>query len=193
MSSNLYALLFRMKNINRWSLMHCAESESLSRHSLETAMIAHALAVIENRRLGGNVNEERAALIAMFHDAPEILTGDLPTPVKHGSRGIEEAYVGIEREAKELLVGMAPDYMRETVSGILNETDEEILRLVKAADKISAYFKCLEELKMGNPEFSDAAESSLEAVRRLSCPAALIFLEEFTEGFSLTLDKLKGS
>lgn len=191
MGSNLYAMLFRMKYINRWSLMRCAMNETLSQHSLETAFIAHALAVITNEKLGGNVNADRTAVIAMFHDAPEILTGDLPTPVKHGSQSIESAYSEIESEAIDIFIKMSPDYMKETVLGIFGENDAEILALVKAADKISALIKCLDEKRAGNGEFSDAEQSTVKTLEALNCPAANIFMEEFLEGFSLTLDKLK--
>ena len=191
MGSNLYAMLFRMKYINRWALMRCAMNESLSQHSLETAFIAHALAVITNEKLGGNVNADRAAVFAMFHDAPEILTGDLPTPVKHGSKNIESAYKEIESEAIDTFVKMSPDYMKQTVSGVFNEEDAEILYLVKAADKISALIKCLDEKRAGNGEFDDAKISIEKSLEKLDCAAAKIFMEEFLEGFSYTLDKLK--
>lgn len=192
MSSNLYAMLFRMKYINRWSLMRCAMNETLTQHSLETAFIAHALAVITNEKLGGNINADRTAVIAMFHDAPEILTGDLPTPVKHGSKSIESAYSEIEKEAIDTFVNMSPDFMKQTVEGIFSETDKEILKLVKAADKISALIKCYDEKRAGNGEFDDAAMSTLNSLDKMDCPAAKIFMDEFLSGFSLTLDKLKG-
>lgn len=192
MSSNLYAMLFRMKYINRWSLMRCAMNETLTQHSLETAFIAHALAVITNEKLGGNINADRTAVIAMFHDAPEILTGDLPTPVKHGSKSIESAYSEIEKEAIDTFVNMSPDFMKQTVEGIFSETDKEILKLVKAADKISALIKCYDEKRAGNGEFDDAAISTLNSLDKMDCPAAKIFMDEFLSGFSLTLDKLKG-
>lgn len=193
MSYNLYAMLFRMRYINRWALMRCAMNETLTQHSLETAFIAHALAVITNEKLGGNVNADRTAVVAMFHDAPEILTGDLPTPVKHGSKNIESAYEEIEKEAIDVFVNMSPDYMKKTVSDIFFETDKEILKLVKAADKISALIKCYDEKRAGNGEFDDAAKSTVESLEKMDCPAAKIFLNEFLDGFSLTLDKLKGS
>lgn len=193
MSSNLYAMLFRMKYINRWSLMRCAMNETLTQHSLETAFIAHALAVITNEKLGGNVNVDRTAVVAMFHDAPEILTGDLPTPVKHGSVNIETAYSEIEKEAIDIFVNMSPDYMKHTIEGVFSETDKEILKLVKAADKISALIKCYDEKRAGNGEFDDAAASTLASLEKMNCPAAKIFIGEFLEGFSLTLDKLKGN
>ncbi len=191
MSSNLYAMLFRMKYINRWSLMRNSSPETLTEHSLETAFIAHALAVIANERLGKNINAERVALVAMFHDAPEILTGDLPTPVKHGYKSVENAYAEIESEAIETFIKMSPDYMKSTIIGIFNEEDEEVLRLIKAADKISAFIKCLDEKKAGNCEFLDAESSTLKAIKSMNCKEAEIFMEEFLGAFSLTLDKLK--
>ncbi len=193
MSSNLYAMLFRMKYINRWSLMHSSMNETLTEHSLETALIAHSLAVIENKKLGGNVNEERIALVALFHDTPEILTGDLPTPVKHGSKSIESAYLEIENEAKNIFVDMAPDYLKDTIYGVLNETDEKIIELVKAADKISALIKCIYESNLGNPEFKDAMKYTKKSIKQLGCKAADIFIDEFIDGFSLTLDELKNN
>lgn len=193
MSSNLYAMLFRMKYINRWSLMRCAMNETLTQHSLETAFIAHALAVITNEKLGGNINADRVAVVAMFHDAPEILTGDLPTPVKHGSKNIESAYGEIEKEAIDTFIKMSPDFMKDIVSNVFCETDSEILKLVKAADKISALIKCYDEKRAGNSEFDDAAASTIKSLDRMNCPAAKIFIEEFLDGFSLTLDKLKGN
>ena len=192
MSSNLYAMLFRMKYINRWSLMRCAMNETLTQHSLETAFIAHALAVITNEKLGGNINADRTAVIAMFHDAPEILTGDLPTPVKHGSKNIESAYEEIEKEAIDVFVNMSPDFMKQTVVDVFSESDKEILKLVKAADKISALIKCYDEKRAGNSEFDDAASSTIASLQKLNCPAAKLFMDEFLDGFSLTLDKLKG-
>ena len=128
----------------------------------------------------------------MFHDAPEILTGDLPTPVKHGSKSIEAAYSEIEKEAIDTFVNMTPDFMKQTVEGIFLETDKEILKLVKAADKISALIKCYDEKRAGNGEFDDAAISTLNSLDKMDCQAAKIFMDEFLEGFSLTLDKLKG-
>ena len=192
MSSNLYAMLFRMRYINRWSLMRCAMNETLSQHSLETAFIAHALAVITNEKLGGNINADRVALVAMFHDAPELLTGDLPTPVKHGSKNIESAYEEIEKEAIDVFINMSPEFMKNTVKDIFYEQNKEILHLVKAADKISALIKCYDEKRAGNGEFDDAAISTAKSLDKMDCPAAKIFIDEFLDGFSLTLDKLKG-
>ena len=172
--------------------MRCAMNETLSQHSLETAFIAHALAVITNEKLGGNINADRVAVVAMFHDAPEILTGDLPTPVKHGSKNIESAYEEIEKEAIDVFVNMSPDFMKDMVTNVFYEKDKDILCLVKAADKISALIKCYDEKRAGNSEFDDAAISTAKSLDELDCPAAKIFIDEFLDGFSLTLDKLKG-
>lgn len=192
MAYDLYAMLFRMKNINRWALMHRTSEESLTRHSFETALIAHALAVITNEKFGGNVDAEKTAVVAMFHDAPEILTGDLPTPVKHGNAEIETAYEKIEEEAIDLFVSMSPDYMKKTVEGVFRCDDEQVNALVKAADKISALIKCREELSAGNREFRDAEKSTAKAIKKLGCPAADEFVSEFLPAFERTLDELKG-
>ncbi len=189
MSSHFYAMLFRMKYIDRWALMHNLGEETLSEHTLETAFIAHALAVISNRRLGKKVNAERAAVLALFHDTPEIITGDLPTPVKYYNKDISDAYKKIESEAINKMLSLAPEDMTEDFRGIFFEKDEELLKIVKAADKLSALIKCLEELKMGNREFAAAEKSTREKIRSLNMPAADIFMEEFLESFSLPLDE----
>ena len=189
MSSHFYAMLFRMKYIDRWALMHNLSRESLSEHTLETAFIAHALAVIANRRLGKNVNAERAAVLALFHDTPEIITGDLPTPVKYYDKNISNAYKKIESEAINKMLSLSPQDMREDFEGIFHESDPELLKIVKAADKLSALIKCLEELKMGNREFAAAEKSTREKIRALNMPEADIFTAEFLDSFSLPLDE----
>lgn len=191
MTSHFYAMLFRMKYIDRWALMRNTRKESLCEHTLETAFIAHALAVIENRRLGGNTDTERAALLAMFHDVPEIITGDLPTPVKYYSDQVKGAYDEMESAAIERLEGLLPDDLRPDFDGIFHDGDEHLRKIVKAADKISALIKCKDELALGNREFSEAARSTEAAVRALHLPAADIFLSEFLPSFSLPLDAQK--
>ncbi len=191
MNSHFYAMLFRMKYIDRWALMRNTRKETLSEHTLETAFIAHALAVIENKRLGGNVNAERAAVLALFHDAPEIITGDLPTPVKYYNDDIKNAYREMEAAAEKRLLDLVPEDLRPEFSGIFGETDEHLLRIVKAADKISALIKCKDEISLGNRDFSAAERSTAEAVKALNLPAADIFVEEFLESFSLSLDEQK--
>lgn len=189
MSSHFYAMLFRMKYIERWGLMRNTCSENLSEHSLETAFIAHALAVIRNRRLGGALDPGRAALLAMFHDAPEIITGDLPTPVKYFSRDTAEAYRTIESAAIQRMLELLPPDLRPEYRDLLRG-DADYRPLVKAADKLAAYVKCMQEEKMGNDEFRVAGESMRRAVADMKLPEADIFMEEFLDSFGLTLDEL---
>lgn len=189
MSSHFYAMLFRMKYIERWGLMRNTRPENLSEHSLETAFIAHALAVIGRRRLGRDLDPGRAALLAMYHDAPEIITGDLPTPVKYFSADTAGAYKQIEAAAADRLLGLLPDDLREEYAGLLQE-DEAYRPLIKAADKLSAYIKCIQEEKMGNDEFRVAGQTIRRAVEEMQLPEADIFMAEFLPGFGLTLDEL---
>lgn len=191
MSSHFYAMLFRMKYIDRWALMRNTRKETLSEHTLETAFIAHALAVIENKRLGGSVNAERAAVMALFHDTTEIITGDLPTPVKYYNEDIKTAYKEMERVAENRLLNLLPEDLKDEFEDIFNEKDEHLCKIVKAADKISALIKCKDELSLGNREFAAAFDSTAKAVKELGLPAADIFVEEFLESFSLSLDEQK--
>ncbi len=189
MNYHFYAMLSRMKNIYRWGLMRNTKSENLSEHSLEVAFIAHALAIINNQKFGGNVSPEKAAVAAMFHDTSEIITGDMPTPIKYYNPQIKEVYKQIESVAEDKLISYLPDYMRQDIAKIYKETSRDIKILIKAADKISAYIKCLEEIKMGNSEFTVAAESTKNAILALNCPEANVFLEDFIKSFSLCLDE----
>ncbi len=192
MSQKFFAVISRMKYINRWALMRNTISENISEHSLETAFIAHALALIRNRRFGGSINAERCALLAMYHDATEIITGDLPTPVKYYNKEIRSVYGEIERNATEQLLSYLPDYLRDDYRGLLDDSgdeDKELWRLVKAADKISALIKCLEERRMGNDDFQSAEKATLAAIHALNLPEAEAFLEEFIPAYSLTLDE----
>lgn len=191
MGSHFFAMLFRMKYIDRWALMRNTRKESLSEHTLETAFIAHAIAVIENKRLGGSVNAERAAVMALFHDTTEIITGDLPTPVKYYNNDIKTAYKEIEKVAEDRILGLLPDDLKDEYESIFNEDDGHLLKIVKAADKISALIKCKDELSLGNREFASAYESTLKSVGELELPAADIFVSEFLESFSLSLDEQK--
>jgi len=178
-----------MKYINRWALMRNNRTENLSEHSLEVAFIAHALAVIENRRFGGDVNAERAALLAMFHDTPEIITGDLPTPIKYYNMNIKNAYKEIEQNAIDKLVLMIPEDLRPDFESIFNDEDEKLEEIVKAADKISALIKCVDEISTGNKEFEAAHKSTRKAVEAMSLPSVKVFLNEFLPSFSLSLDE----
>ncbi len=189
--SHFYAMLFRMKYIDRWALMRNTRKETLAEHTLETAFIAHALAVIANRRLGGNVNAERVALTALFHDAPEIITGDLPTPIKYYNSDIKNIYKEIECAASDSLLKLLPEDLEPDFKSVFDCEDSEVKRYVKAADKLSALIKCRDELALGNRDFAAAEQSTLEAVKKLNLPAANIFLEEFLPSFSLPLDEQK--
>lgn len=193
MDNGFFAMVSRMKYINRWALMRNEHSENLSEHSFEVAVIAHALAVIKNKRFGGNVNGERAALLGLFHDAPETLTGDMPTPVKYYSEEVRNAYKTVEENACRSLVEMLPEDFRDEFSPLLiaDEEDTELWKLVKAADKISALIKCLEERKAGNSEFVKAGEGIKESIEKLDMPEAKVFIEEFLPAFEMTLDELK--
>ena len=189
MSYHFYAMLSRMKNIYRWGLMRNTKQENLSEHSLEVAFVAHALAVIRNRRLGGDINAEKVALAAMFHDTSEIITGDMPTPIKYYNPEIKTVYKQIESVAEDKLISYLPDYMKEDIEAIYKNTSPEINKLIKAADKLSAYIKCLEEIKMGNREFLVAKQSTETAIHEMNCPEAEIFMQDFIESFNLCLDE----
>lgn len=190
-SSKFFAIISRMKYINRWSLMRNTVTENISEHSLEVAFIAHLLAVLRNKRFGGNVNPERVALLAMYHDTPEIITGDLPTPIKYYNKNIKSAYSEIENNASRQLLSYLPDDIKEDYEPLFykHESDSELWELVKAADKISALIKCVEEKQMGNKDFSDAESATLKIIKELNVKEADVFLEEFMPSYGLTLDK----
>ena len=191
MGYSFFAMLSRMKYIDRWALMRNTESENLDSHSKEVAVIAHALAVIGNVRLGKNYNADRAAVLGLYHDAQEIITGDLPTPVKYHNEKILDAYKEIEASATERLVSMLPDDLKnEFKSALTGESDKDLLPLVKAADKLSALIKCIEERKAGNMEFKEAERSTRERIAELNSEEANVFLNEFIGAFELTLDQL---
>jgi 5'-deoxynucleotidase len=190
--SHFFAYLSRMKFIKRWGLMHNTYAENVQEHSLRVAQIAHALAVIRNRKFGGKVSPERVAVLALYHDASEVLTGDLPSPIKYFNPEIQKAYRDIEASAAERLVAMVPNELVEDYQPILvpGARDHESREIVKAADKLCAYIKCLEEMAAGNKEFTKA-ELALEAsVRGIDRPEVRYFLEVFVPSFRLTLDEL---
>ena len=180
-----------MKYINRWSLMNNTRLENISEHSLTTAMLAHALAVISNKKLGNNVDPEHAAAVALFHDCTEIITGDLPTPIKYSSKTLRNAYKNIEEEAAHQLMGALPEYMREEYEKLLlpYDTDEHTLKLIKAADKLSALIKCIEEEQMGNREFCKAKTEITLALEKMELEEADIFMRDFLPSYSLSLDE----
>ena len=184
-------MMSRMKNIYRWGLMRNTRSENISEHSLEVAYIAHALGVINNEIFGGNLPAERLAILGMYHDVTEIITGDMPTPVKYYSPVIRNAYSEVEHVAKDEMLSGLPQIMRKHYDRVLLETDEEeeLWKYVKGADKMSALIKCIEEQQMGNQDFADAAESIELTLRNMHIPEVDYFMEEFLPAYRLTLDK----
>ena len=189
---HFFAMLSRMKYINRWGLMRNTRHENLSEHSLETAIVAHALAVIGNTKFGRKANPERAAALALLHDAGEIITGDLPTPVKYYSPDIRAAYGEVESMAVERLVSMLPPELRTAYRELMTLSapgDQELLPLVKAADRISAVIKCMEERLSGNQDFREAEESTWRALKEMDLPEAEYFMREFLPSYGLTLDE----
>lgn len=187
--SHFFAMLFRMKYIDRWALMRNTRKETLAEHTLETAFIAHALATLQNKRFGGNVDADKAAVLALFHDAPEIITGDLPTPIKYYNSDIKKVYKEIEDAASNRLLELLPDDLRPEYASVFETDDSELKLIVKAADKLSALIKCRDELSLGNRDFSAAERSTVESVKALGLPAADVFLDEFLQSFSLPLDE----
>ena len=185
-----FAIISRMKYINRWGLMRNTINENISEHSLETAFIAHVLALYRNVRFGGNVDPERTALLAMYHDATEIITGDLPTPVKYYNAEIKAEYDKVEKMAEEKLLSYLPEDLRGYYAPLFSKTEEdkELWVLVKAADKLSALIKCIEERQMGNSDFTEAEKSTLQAVHDMVLPEAEEFISEFLSAYHLTLD-----
>jgi 5'-deoxynucleotidase len=189
--SGFFALLSRMKYISRWALMRNAQGENLSEHSLETAILAHALVTLHNTRFGGDLSPERAATLALFHDAPEVLTGDLPTPVKYHDEGLRAAYARVEESACASLLRLLPADLRGAYEPLLcptDETDLALLPYVKAADKLSALIKCIEERKAGNREFARAESSIREILAHMRMPEVDCFLEEFLPVYEEPLD-----
>ena len=192
MSHSFFAYIARMRYIGRWGLMRNTVQENIQEHSHMVAVLAHALAVIRRDKFGGTVDPGHVAAVALYHDATEIFTGDLPTPVKYANPDIQAAYKAIEQNAADRLTATLPEELRPSFSGFLSETDPQVTDLVKAADKLSAYLKCLEELKAGNLEFQSAANQTLEALNEYDLPELTYFMEHFLPAFQLTLDELEG-
>ncbi|MBR2669430.1 MAG: 5'-deoxynucleotidase [Solobacterium sp.] len=191
MNSHFFAVLSRMKYIERWALMRNARHENLSEHSLEVAMIAHALCVIGNARFQRDLNADRAAVKALYHDAGEIITGDMPTPVKYYNESIRKAYHQVEDDAEQQLLGQLPEDLQEEYQDIFAR-DEQLDLYIKAADKLSALIKCIEERSAGNTEFITAEKSTREALIRMTegLPEITVFMEEFLPSYGKTLDEL---
>ena len=192
METHFYAMLSRMKYIERWALMKNSESENVAEHSMEVAMLTHALAIIGNVRFGKNLNVERAALLGLYHDSTEIITGDMPTPIKYYSEDIKNAFKEVECKANEKLMGMLPADIRNYYEGLFckQEEDSYLWRLEKAADKISALIKCIKEEKAGNTEFKSAKKSLEDAIRKMELEEAEIFMGEFLPAYYKNLDEL---
>lgn len=190
--SHFYAMLSRMKYINRWGLMNNTKYENISEHSLQVAMLAHCLVLIHNKRFGGHLNPERAVLLAVFHDATEIITGDMPTPIKYFNPEIKNAYKSIENSAADKLISMLPQDFKDDFESIIkmnDENDAEIKKFVKAADRFSALIKCIDEMRMGNDEFRKAKETIEASIKKMNMPEAEVFENEFLPSFYLALDE----
>lgn len=190
---NFFAYMARMKLIKRWSLMKSVSDENIAEHSAQVAQIAHALALIKNRRFGGSLDADRVAMIALYHETSEVLTGDLPTPIKYYNPEIREAYKNIESTANEKLISMLPEELRADYRELIEpESDSYEAMLVKAADKISAYIKCVEELRSGNREFAKAEVTLREAVEKYyKYDEIKYFCDTFLDSFRKTLDELE--
>ena len=191
MKSHFFAYISRMRFIQRWALMRNTAPENVQEHSHQVAVLAHALAVIRNEKFGGAVDPGQVAVAALYHDDSEILTGDMPTPIKYDNPAIQHAYKEVEAVAEKKLLHMLPQELQSVYAPILTPTDPDVERLVKAADKLSAYIKCVEELKAGNTEFREAAAQTRKALEGYGLPEVAYFLDTFIDSFSLTLDELK--
>ena len=189
--SHFFAYMARMKFIQRWGVMRNTQSENIQEHSLQAAILAHALAVIARDQFGRDVDPERVMALAVFHDASEVITGDLPSPIKHHDPELSSTYGRIEEAARERLTAMLPDDMRDVYRPLLLCKDRpQHVQLVKAADKLCSYLKCLEELKGGNEEFTHARDAIEGEIEAIDLPEVAWFMERFVTSFSLTLDEL---
>ena len=191
MANEFYALMGRMRYITRWGLMRNTFSENIQEHSHQVAVLAHALALIRRDilKLEGP-DPDRCAVAALYHDASEILTGDLPTPIKYYNPDIKDAYKQVERIAGERLLDMLPQQLRQSYEHLVLEDDPETLPIIKAADKLSAYIKCIEEQKAGNTEFDSAAKQTMQSMKAMALPELDWFVDNCLEAFALNLDQL---
>jgi 5'-deoxynucleotidase len=189
--NHFFAYISRMRYIDRWALMRNSEKENIQEHSHMVAVLAHALCQIRNTVFGGSVDAGAVAVAALYHDASEILTGDLPTPIKYYNPAIRDAYKQVESVACDKLLAMLPPELQDTYRPILTPQDPQVEALVKAADKLSAYIKCVEEVKAGNAEFRKAAEQTRQALEGYGLPEITYFFAHFMDSFSLTLDEME--
>ena len=191
MKSHFFAYISRMRFIQRWALMRNTAPENVQEHSHQVAVLAHALAIIRNEKFGGTIDPGAVAAAALYHDASEILTGDMPTPIKYDNPAIRKAYKDVEAVAEKKLLHMLPQELQAVYAPILTPADSEIESLVKAADKLSAYIKCVEELKAGNAEFESAARQTMQAMQQMHLPCLDWFLAHCLDSFRLNLDELE--
>ena len=187
---SFFALAFRQKYIRRWGLMRNTMTENLSEHAMETAMLAHALALIGNEYFKKQYEPDRIATLALYHDVPEVYTGDLPTPVKYFDKNSRESYQLIEEQAIASLLSKLPEKLRPTYEKIFEGGSEEEHRLVKAADKLTAYIKCIEEEKCGNSEFRSAKAATEKSLHAMHCPELDFFMENLLPAFAMTIDEM---
>lgn len=188
---NFFAYLNRMKYIERWSLMRSTVKENIMEHSEQVAQLTHVLAAINNIVFEGDIDIGKAVSYAVFHESSEVITGDLPTPIKYYNADINNAYKHLEQIANEKLVSMLPAELKEVYSEILEQKDERLRAFVKAADKLAAYIKCIEEIKCGNTEFVKAKQTLLNSLNECNMPELDYFLKHFLSGFEKTLDELE--
>ena len=188
--NNFFGMLSRMKYINRWGLMRNNINENIAEHSLQVAIIAHGLAVIGNKRFGRNLNAEHIAMMGIMHDTTEIITGDLPTPIKYYAPEIRDAYKKVENIAANQLLKELPEDMQEACENILIEDDSIEWKYVKAADKLSAYIKCIEEKNTGNTDFAKAEDTIRKALEDMQMEEIDVFIEEFLPAYVMTLDEI---
>ena len=191
MKSHFFAYISRMRFIQRWALMRNTAPENVQEHSHQVAVLAHALAVIRNEKFGGRLDPGAVAVAALYHDASESLTGDMPTPIKYDNPAIRNAYKDVEAVAEGKLLHMLPPELQGVYGPILTQSDPEVRQVVKAADKLSARIKSLEEEKAGNHEFCAAAHQTRQALEKMHLPEVDLFLRDFLPSFRLTLDELK--
>lgn len=182
-----------MRFINRWSLMRSNFNENVAEHSHCVALLAHSLCVIQNKLFGGNLNADRAAVIAIYHETSEVLTGDLPTPIKYFNTSITTAYKELECEAEQKIIAQLPPELKGELEGYITDKSSDEYKVVKYADKLAAYIKCIEEINVGNPEYNSAFESQLAALNKAEMQCVQYFMQNFIDAFYLSLDKLQSN
>ncbi len=193
MRYDFYAYMDRMKYIKRWQLMRSVRDENIMEHSQSVTLLSHALAVIHNEVFGGSADVLKTVLYAAYHETSEVMTGDLPTPIKYYNQGIRGAYKELEKNACEKIVSMLPEELQGSIAPFVSADEESLeYKLVKAADRLAAYIKCLEELRSGNSEFAKAKKSIEKDLRARKMPEVEYFFEKFIPSFHLTLDELEG-